>query len=87
MDLEGIMLSEMSVRVIEIPYDLTYMWNLKNKTNKIKADSQAQRVDWWLPERRGSGRLGKRGKEVKTYKLVVTKQPQGCKVQHREHNQ
>ena len=33
-DLEGILLSE--IREIQIPYDLSYMWNLKNKTNTQK---------------------------------------------------
>ena len=28
----------------QIPYDLTYMWNLK------QPNSQIQRTDWWLPE-------------------------------------
>ena len=31
-ELENIMLSEISQR--QIPYDFTYMWNLKNKTDK-----------------------------------------------------
>ena len=34
MDLEGIMLSEMSDRDRQTPYDITYMWNIKNKTNQ-----------------------------------------------------
>ena len=36
MDLEGIMLSEIkkSDREKQIPYDFTYMWNLKNKINE-----------------------------------------------------
>ena len=33
MDLEGIMLSEISDRERQILYDITYMWNLKNTTN------------------------------------------------------
>ena len=32
MDLDGIMLSEISQR--QILYDITYMWNLKNKTKE-----------------------------------------------------
>ena len=40
MDLEGIMLSEIIQR--QIPYDLTYMLNLRNKTNKTKG-KQAHR--------------------------------------------
>ena len=35
MDREDIMLSEISqTEKDEIPHDLTYMWSLKNKTNK-----------------------------------------------------
>ena len=34
MDLEGIMVSEMSDRERKILYDFAYMWNLKNKTNE-----------------------------------------------------
>ena len=35
MGLEGIMLSQISqIENREIQYDFTYMWNLKNKTNK-----------------------------------------------------
>ena len=46
--------------------------------NKIKEQTklkqtQTQRADWWSPEGRGLGRLGKRGEGIKKYKLVVTK--------------
>ena len=34
MDLENIMLIEMSERERHIVCDITYMWNLKNKTNQ-----------------------------------------------------
>ena len=34
MDLDGIMLSEMSDRERQILYVITYPWTLKNKTNK-----------------------------------------------------
>ena len=34
MDLEGIILSEMSDRERQIPYYFIYMWNLNNKINK-----------------------------------------------------
>ena len=37
MDLEGIMLSEISqIEQDKLLYDITYMWNLKNKLKKIK---------------------------------------------------
>ena len=35
MDLKGIMLSEKSDREIQILYDITYMWNLKNTKKQI----------------------------------------------------
>ena len=34
MDLEGIMLSEVSDRERQILYNFTYMWHLKNKINE-----------------------------------------------------
>ena len=36
MDLEGIMLTEVSDRDRQMPYDITYMWNIK----KIKQTSE-----------------------------------------------
>ena len=37
----------------QVPYDITYMWNLKYDTNefiyKTETDSQTQRTDLWLP--------------------------------------
>ena len=44
MDLEGIMLSKID-RERQIPYDFTYMWNQKNKINKIETHSEIQRTD------------------------------------------
>ena len=41
----------------QTPYDLTYMWNLKQKQ---KLSSNVQRTDWWLPEVQG-GLNGWRG--------------------------
>ena len=43
MDLEGFTLSEISQRKKNTLYDITYTWNLKNKTNeynKTETDSQ-----------------------------------------------
>ena len=37
MELESITLSEISQAVKEIPYDLTYKWNLFNNNNNRKA--------------------------------------------------
>ena len=39
MYLEGIMLSEISQTERQILYNITYMWNFKNATNKKEADS------------------------------------------------
>ena len=36
MNLEDIILSEISHTERQIPYDFTYMWNLKNTTKKQK---------------------------------------------------
>ena len=33
----------------DMPYDITYMWDLKQKQKKKLID----RTDWWLPEVRG----------------------------------
>ena len=51
MDLEIIILTK-SERERQIPYDITYMWNLKYGTKepmyKTETDSQTQRSDLWL---------------------------------------
>ena len=51
-----------SERERQIPYDITYMWNLKYDTNKhtyeTKTDSQIQRTVLWLTRGKG-GRGGK----------------------------
>ena len=46
-----------SEREIQIPYAITYMWNLKYGTYEpiYKIDSQTQRTDLWLPKGRGVG--------------------------------
>ena len=59
MNLEIIILSEVSQMEKDISYNITYMWNLKeNDTNELiykrEADSQTQRTDLWLP-RPGQG--------------------------------
>ena len=60
MDLEIIILSEVkSERERQIPYDITYMWNLKYDTNEpiyaTITDSQTKRTGFWLPKGRGTG--------------------------------
>ena len=34
-DMESIILSEVSQEEKDIPYDITFMWNSKNDTNKL----------------------------------------------------
>ena len=61
MDLEGIMLSEIS-RERQILYDLTYMWNLKKK----KEHPQKRRSDLWsLEAESGGGGTGKGGQRCR----------------------
>ena len=60
MQLKINILSEVSQKEKDIPYDITYMWNLKYDTNesiyKTETDSQTWRSDLWLPR-------GEKGKE------------------------
>ena len=54
----GITRSEVSSKEKEIPYDITYMWNLQYDTNKLiyetVIDAQTQRTHLWLPRERGA---------------------------------
>ena len=40
-----------------MPYDISYMWNLKYDTNELihetETDSQTQKTNLWLPKRKG----------------------------------
>ena len=40
-----------------MPYDITYMWNLKYDTNELiyetEIDSQSQNTNLWLPKGKG----------------------------------
>ena len=57
MDLEHVMLNEMSDRERQISYGFTYVWNLKNKINEQnKMETDSQRTNRWLPEESGTGR-------------------------------
>ena len=72
-----------------MPYDITYMWNLKYDTNEpiyeTETESGTQRIDWWLP--RGWGwegvGLGVWDQQMQTAIYRMVKQ-QGPTVQHRE---
>ena len=50
MDLEGIMLNEISEAEKDKYPDLTFIWKLKMKAKTKKLNLQIQRTDWWLPE-------------------------------------
>ena len=58
MDLEIIILSE-SKSERQIPYDISYMWNLKYDTNELiyetETDSQTLKTNLWLPKGKGGG--------------------------------
>ena len=62
MDLEIVILSEVSQTERQISYDITYMWNLKKQkgtnelTYKTEAESQMQKTNLWSPgDNRGEG--------------------------------
>ena len=57
----------------QIPYGITYVWNLKYGTNEpiylqTETDSQTYRMDLWLPRRRWVGEegLGVWGQQMQT---------------------
>ena len=58
MQLEILILCEVK-RERQIPYDITYMWNLKYSTNeliyKTETNSWTLRIDLGLPRGRGEG--------------------------------
>ena len=58
MELEIIILNEVkSEREKQIPYDITYMWNLKYDTNETTKQTHRHREQTcgWLPRGRGGG--------------------------------
>ena len=54
-----------SERERQIPYNITYMWNLKYDTNELiyETKTDSQRTDLWLPRGRGvrEGWIGSMG--------------------------
>ena len=77
-DLEIIILSEVSQRERQTPYDITYMWNLKYDTNeliyKTETDSQTQKTNLWLPKEKGVGGGINQEFGISRYKLLYIKQ-------------
>ena len=59
MDLEGIILNENSYSERQIPYDFTYMWNLKNKTNENRLIDTGNKQG--VARREGRGRINEVG--------------------------
>ena len=90
MDLEGIIISELSqTEKRQILYDFTSMWNLKNKKqtsvyDKKVSDPQIKRTNSWLPVGKRKWEEQSRGRRVRdttiTYKINKL---QGSIVQHR----
>ena len=71
-----------------MPYDFIYIWNLKNRSNKQTKQKQTHRYKKQTDGyQRGRGwGMGEKDEEIKKNKLVVTKQSQGYKIQHREYS-
>ena len=69
------MLSEISQTETEILYDITYMWNLKNKLVSItkKKQTQIPRTNQLLPVGRGKGRGQFKDKGIQKYKQLGIK--------------
>ena len=88
MDLEIIILSQVSQRERQTPYGLTYMWNLQYNSSEYiferETDSQIQRTDFWLQAGRGVGEDGLElwDQQMQTIICKMNKQ-QGATVQHR----
>ena len=62
---EIIILSEVSQKKRQIPYDITYMWNLKNSTNesihKTETDSRKQTFGYRVGKGVGEGEIRSMG--------------------------
>ena len=65
MDLEKIILNEVSQTERQMLYDTIFMWNLKCNTNesmfKTETNSQTEKTNLRLPEWKGMGRRDKLG--------------------------
>ena len=71
----------------KISYDLTYMWNLKNKANrnKMKTDSQIQRTRLVVARVGGVGEMGEGDQKAQTSSYKINKF-WGCNVQHGDYS-
>ena len=75
MDLEGIMLSEISQRKKDKYCMISHTWNLKkikqtSEYNKNETDSQMSRTNQWLPVGKGKGEGARYGQGIKRHKTL-----------------
>ena len=75
MDLEGIMLSEISQRKTNTTWFHLYVESKEQNTHKKlkQTHRHRQQTNWGLSEQRGIGGLDEKSKEINKYKLEVTK--------------
>ena len=61
-----------------MPYDITYIWDLKNNTNKCicktEINSETQKASLWVPEKKREGVRTNQGSMSNRYKLLHVKQ-------------
>ena len=79
MDLKSVIVSKMSDRERQIPYDFTYMWKLKTEQNKTE-------TKWWLlggKEWKDGWKMWRRQRSTNC-QLYYSKSWE-CNVQHREY--
>lgn len=81
MDLEGIVLSEISQAKEDKYHMVSFMWNLKNKINQQTKQKHTHRYGKQTLGCQRGDRMGARlnCEEIKKYKLIVTKYHGGMK--------
>ena len=57
-----------------------------NKQNKTEINSEIQRTNWWLPERKQVGAWAERGRKLTCAKFQLYSKPWGCKIGHKKQN-
>ena len=55
--------------------------------NETETNSQTMRTNWWTPDGRGVGKLGKKVKGLISTNRQLWKRSQGCEAQHGAHRQ
>ena len=69
-----------------MPYEFTYVQDLKNKTNKHGEEKQTHRHILTDARWEEVGGMGEKGEGIKKHQLVVTEQSWAYKIQHREYS-